>query len=494
LDVKRSQNNCQVERMPIRSNRNFIDKRSLSFKDEKNSSESVSMLQSCSSVKSFCQLDLQINLSDDSNTDLKCYKILTSPEEVFKTSCFLQKKICNLYSTSHNGDAQKNRSFYGYKKISPKIQNGLFHPYARAQSCKLLRKSVDFEDSSDTNVETDFESKIEMNLEVATENSKKNVCSQEPKASRNGEGIILQFPDSLEPLINKRKALMMQRSLTSPNLHQETSENGADKSPGKCFKSKSWKCGSFKAAFGKKFSIQKKISNSPLSERKISFETLPIPPRSVDCNVKAKSDNDIFLKELPKQIQTQNFSDSRINVESQQASLADHVIEENRLKPAPSVGQSDGSSRDLVTSCDTNQPQPDENHQSKILYIIVAVFLICSLPRAILNLVEFEHMFSLYYLAYFVSEDDEVVLKARAIQANEEIACFYPPFWFVLFTNVSSLFMTLNASLGFFIYSFSCALFRAELYLRVQRFKNELRAKQVKIFNALHCRTEGSQV
>jgi hypothetical protein len=43
--------------------------------------------------------------------------------------------------------------------------------------------------------------------------------------------------------------------------------------------------------------------------------------------------------------------------------------------------------------------------------------------------VEFEHMFSLYYLAYFVSADDEVALKAKEMQADENIACFYPPLW-----------------------------------------------------------------
>jgi hypothetical protein len=161
--------------------------------------------------------------------------------------------------------------------------------------------------------------------------------------------------------------------------------------------------------------------------------------------------------------------------------------------------QPDCSIRTLVTACVPatcdSQSQPDERHQSKILFIIVAVFLLCSLPRAILNLVEFEHMFSLYYLAYFVSpEEGEIVLKARAIQVDEDIACFYPPFWFVLFTNVSSLFMTINASLGFLIYSLGCSLFRAELSEKLRRLRNSLRANRAKLFNILYCRNEGIHV
>jgi hypothetical protein len=177
----------------------------------------------------------------------------------------------------------------------------------------------------------------------------------------------------------------------------------------------------------------------------------------------------------------------------------------NRLNPdAPNRPQPDDPnrsnradirSRDLITSSvlassSEAQPQADERHQSKILFIIVAVFLLCSLPRAILNLVEFEHMFSLYYLAYFVADTEDIVLRVQASQTEEEIACFYPPFWFVLFTNVSSLFMTVNASLGFLIYCFGCSQFRAELSERMKRFKNYLRTKNIRCFNILQSSSE----
>ena len=152
--------------------------------------------------------------------------------------------------------------------------------------------------------------------------------------------------------------------------------------------------------------------------------------------------------------------------------------------------------RKLITSCVPicdPQSQPDDKHQSKLLFIIVAVFLLCSLPRAILNLVEFEHMFSLYYLAYFVPEE-EVVIKVKEAELEDEIACFYPPFWFVLFTNVSSLFMTINASLGFLIYCLGCSLFRAELSARIRRLKNNFQVRCSTIMDNFFCRSEGIHV
>ena len=39
--------------------------------------------------------------------------------------------------------------------------------------------------------------------------------------------------------------------------------------------------------------------------------------------------------------------------------------------------------------------------------------------------VEFEHMFSLYYWAYFVSDDD-VISRTKEAVTEDEIACFYP--------------------------------------------------------------------
>ena len=99
-------------------------------------------------------------------------------------------------------------------------------------------------------------------------------------------------------------------------------------------------------------------------------------------------------------------------------------------------------------------------------------------------------MFSLYYWAYFVSDDD-VISRTKEAVTEDEIACFYPPLWFVIFTNVSSLFMTLNASLGFLIYCLGCSLFRAELRERLQRLRNNIRDKNAKLFDLIYCRREG---
>ena len=99
--------------------------------------------------------------------------------------------------------------------------------------------------------------------------------------------------------------------------------------------------------------------------------------------------------------------------------------------------------------------QVEEVHQSRILLIIVVIFLICSSPRAVLNLVELEHVFR-----WYVSTD-----------SSASVACYDPPLWSVVLTSVSSFLMTLNASFGFAIYCLMCNRFRSELRRRLRKFK-----------------------
>jgi len=76
-------------------------------------------------------------------------------------------------------------------------------------------------------------------------------------------------------------------------------------------------------------------------------------------------------------------------------------------------------------------------------------------------------MFALYYMAYFKPKK----LDGSNDQVSAvDVSCFYPRLWFV----VSSLFMTLNASLGFFIYCVGCQLFRAELKLRFEQLREKV--------------------
>jgi len=80
-------------------------------------------------------------------------------------------------------------------------------------------------------------------------------------------------------------------------------------------------------------------------------------------------------------------------------------------------------------------------------------------------------MFALYYMTYFKPNNPD---STNDQLSADEVSCFYPRLWFVIFTNVSSFFMTINASLGFFIYCVGCQLFRAELKLRFEQFREKV--------------------
>ncbi len=88
----------------------------------------------------------------------------------------------------------------------------------------------------------------------------------------------------------------------------------------------------------------------------------------------------------------------------------------------------------------------------RLLFITVAAFLICSIPRTILNFAEMFNMIELYYLKYFMPEVEV-----------QDINCQNPPLWAYILRHVSSLLMALDASLGFLIYSIACKQFRGEL-------------------------------
>ncbi len=68
-------------------------------------------------------------------------------------------------------------------------------------------------------------------------------------------------------------------------------------------------------------------------------------------------------------------------------------------------------------------------------------------------------MFKSYYLAYLDSLTSDSSGEVDMTQVN----CFTPQYWFAIVTVVSSLTMTLNASIGVFIYCVMCKNFRAEL-------------------------------
>ena len=93
-----------------------------------------------------------------------------------------------------------------------------------------------------------------------------------------------------------------------------------------------------------------------------------------------------------------------------------------------------------------------------MLFIIAAIFIICSIPRAILNLVELEHMTEWYYERYVDPE-----FKAR------DPHCFDPPVWAIVLNHFSKFMMTFNSCCPFFTYCVSCKVFRKELKKQFSR-------------------------
>ena len=100
----------------------------------------------------------------------------------------------------------------------------------------------------------------------------------------------------------------------------------------------------------------------------------------------------------------------------------------------------------------------------RILFVIVLIFVICSSPRTILNLVELEHMLSWYYSRYFDPEHQAA-----------DAACFDPAAWEIILGSFSSFLMILNASLGFLVYCLACSQFKQQFKTVFKNYCNNCR-------------------
>ena len=89
---------------------------------------------------------------------------------------------------------------------------------------------------------------------------------------------------------------------------------------------------------------------------------------------------------------------------------------------------------------------------SRMLYVIVWMFLICNIPRLVLNIEEFIIVLPWYYSKYYRQES-----------INDESTCFQMPAWTYLLSHISSFLMTLNAFLAFLIYCTASKAFQDEL-------------------------------
>lgn len=96
----------------------------------------------------------------------------------------------------------------------------------------------------------------------------------------------------------------------------------------------------------------------------------------------------------------------------------------------------------------TNNHESEENRQALVLFFIVLLFLVCNVPRIVLNFYE--------------------MLTINAFRENVDNICFQLPEWVMITTSLSLLLMTINSSINFLIYCFLNPTFRTEFVRRAK--------------------------
>ena len=96
----------------------------------------------------------------------------------------------------------------------------------------------------------------------------------------------------------------------------------------------------------------------------------------------------------------------------------------------------------------------DESRKAKILFGIVIFYVICNIPRVILNLEELVAIAPAYWRSF---------TKANESDDENEPSCYSPPFWAHILRIISKFHLTLNASICCFVYCLMCSNFRKEM-------------------------------
>ena len=104
----------------------------------------------------------------------------------------------------------------------------------------------------------------------------------------------------------------------------------------------------------------------------------------------------------------------------------------------------------------------EESRKAKILFAIVIFFMMCNIPRTVLNLQEFVVVAPSYWNNY-----NKFIFNGSLTTKNESVTtlplCYSPPFWAHILGSVSKLFLTLNASICCLVYCVMCQIFRNEM-------------------------------
>ena len=109
----------------------------------------------------------------------------------------------------------------------------------------------------------------------------------------------------------------------------------------------------------------------------------------------------------------------------------------------------------------------DEGRSARVLFTIVIFFVLCNVPRAVLDLEEFVVIAPSYWDKYKSIFNSQLKDEAPMLPL-----CYSPPFWAHILQSISKFLLTLNASSGCFVYCVMCQAFRTELSNTCQNFIN----------------------
>lgn len=95
------------------------------------------------------------------------------------------------------------------------------------------------------------------------------------------------------------------------------------------------------------------------------------------------------------------------------------------------------------SNSNTRQAEAEENRQALVLFFIVILFLVCNLPRIILNC----------YEVFIITKIDD------------QDPCFTLPAWVLIINLVNLVLMVTNSSINFFVYCFVNTTFRRQFVI-----------------------------
>ena len=112
----------------------------------------------------------------------------------------------------------------------------------------------------------------------------------------------------------------------------------------------------------------------------------------------------------------------------------------------------------------------EEARKAKILFAIVMLFIVCNLPRIVLNLEEFHFMIASYWDQYSFFNIEKVDTSSD----KTATICYSPPLWSFIVNHISHLLLTTNASVCCIIYCVMCRIFRSEVSKRFHKAQNAI--------------------